>query len=76
MNINQLKPEQHATLLTHVKALTHYTERLLNRLYQRDFRKHNEFVQKTVQVQRALRELEHYIHCNPPANKSDSELPF
>jgi|tagenome__1003787_1003787.scaffolds.fasta_scaffold20777390_2 hypothetical protein len=59
MNISQLTPEQHAKLLEHIKAMTRYIERLLIRLYQRRFRKDSEFVQKTLQVQRAMHELQH-----------------
>ncbi len=74
---SQLTPDQHAKLLAHAKVMTSYTERLLNRLYQRRFTKHSEFVQKTLPAQRALRELQQYIASNPPEDMSGgTELPF
>jgi hypothetical protein len=77
IDVSQLRPEQHATLLEQVKAMRRYMERLLARLYERKFRRGNEFVQRTLGAQRAMMDLEHYIHSNPPADPSHGrDLPF
>jgi hypothetical protein len=77
VNIQQLRPEQHAMLKAQVEAQFQYWERLLGRLDQRRFPRDGEFFQTVLKAHRAAHKVWEYIEFHrPQSGPEDGELPF
>ena len=77
MNIQELRPEQHATLKAQVEAQFQYWERLLARLHKRRFPHDGEFFQCVLKAHQATSKVREYIEFHrPQSGPEDGGLPF
>ena len=77
MNIQQLRPEQHARLKAQVEKQLDYWQKLLSRLDHRRFPRDGELFQRALQAQRAVHSMWEYIEFHrPQSGPEDGGLPF